>query len=242
MNFPPAVPAGSPGGKFISSSRQPRPRITAPVFMAQLAQTDPQLYVALLVGIVGSIVLHELGHAIVATWEGDPTPKMLGHLTWDPRVHMGWFSLALVAFVGVGFGATPVRPRNFRHRRWGEVLVSLAGPVVNLVLGVVCAVIFGFASRYVGGGGEPQILHLFWFFAATLNFALFLFNMLPLPPFDGFSVLTRAFHAPEFESFMRRMQPWPMLGAFVLVMQVDLFGWCAKAAGFIGGIVLLLLP
>jgi hypothetical protein len=58
------------------------------------AFTDPVGWFTIVAVIVASIVLHELGHALVATWEGDQTPRMLGHLTWNPVVHMGWLSLA----------------------------------------------------------------------------------------------------------------------------------------------------
>src|SRR5262249_49505763 len=68
----------------------------APMFLDYLLGDDPadRVFYFEVVGVsVVSIVLHELGHALAATWEGDPTPKIRGHLTWDPRVHMGWMSI-----------------------------------------------------------------------------------------------------------------------------------------------------
>jgi len=54
---------------------------------------DPGGYFLLVTVVIASIVLHELGHALTATWERDPTPRMMGHLTWNPVVHMGWVSI-----------------------------------------------------------------------------------------------------------------------------------------------------
>lgn len=172
------------------------------MFITSLIDTNPALYVILVAGVIVSVVLHELGHAYAAEWQGDPTPRMLGHMTLNPVKHMGWLSLALAAVFGFAFGATPVQPRNFRDRRWGDVLVSFAGPAVNLALFAFSAVV----AALVIDAGASRFLQSFWYWMAFLNLLLFAFNMFPLPPFDGFTVAKGFVSFGDLEYTLRRSQ------------------------------------
>lgn len=183
--------------------------------LLDLAFKDPDAYVTIVLVVVGSIVLHELGHALVASWEGDPTPKIRGHLTWNPVVHMGWFSLVLVAVMGLGWGATPVNRSMFRHRRWGDVLVSAAGPAVNLFLACVAGFVLMVAAR-AGGGVEGHVFSV-WGTVLQFNVLLFLLNMIPVPPLDGFSVLDGTFDLGGLGSFLRGAGMFPLLIAILVV-------------------------
>jgi Zn-dependent protease len=174
----------------------------------------PALYAAIVVVIIGSIVLHELGHALTATWERDATPKMLGHLTWNPVVHMGWYSIILVCAMGIGWGSTPVNPRYFRHRRWGNVLVSFAGPAVNALLICVSAIALGGVQR---AGVENETLLDFWGLALHYNVLLFLFNMVPIPPLDGFTVLEGLIDLGDLGAMVKRAQPFTLIIAIIVV-------------------------
>ena len=158
----------------------------------QMLETDPLYYFTVVFVVVVSIVLHELGHAYAAIWEGDPTPEEHGHLTANPMVHMGPMALIMLAVFGIAWGLTPVNPRNFRHGRKGEALVSFAGPAVNLVLLVVGAVGWTLASLAWGANPEPgqSNVLLLLRMLAVMNGVLFLLNMLPIPPLDGFTVLS----------------------------------------------------
>lgn len=163
---------------------------------------DPVGYVSVVFVLIGSIVLHELGHALVATWEGDPTPRIRGHLTWNPVVHMGWVSIILIAVMGIGWGQTPVTRSMFRHKRWGAVLVSFAGPAVNLLLAVVAAFMLAMMDR--NGGVSHGHIWDFWSVVLVYNVLLFLFNMIPVPPLDGFSVLDGALNLGELGMRIRQ--------------------------------------
>ena len=189
--------------------------------MIQLAEKAPVLYAGVVFVIVASIVLHELGHAWTATWQGDPTPRLRGHLTWDPRVHMGWFSIILVATVGIGFGQTPTNPRYFRDGRRGDAMVSAAGPAVNLLLGIALALS---AATLVGEAPSEAADKLFGvlFLASSLNFALCALNMLPIPPLDGFHVLTAMTNWPELVNGLRKAQTVLWVVALVLIWNVGL--------------------
>jgi len=182
------------------------------VFISLLSD-NPQRYFTVLGIVVVSIVLHELGHALAATWEGDPTPKVRGHLTWNPIVHMGWMSIGIAAVIGIAWGATPVRPANFRHRRWGEVIVSFAGPAVNLTLALVSALVLNLVLR----GEATPFLKEFWWTATVYNLALFLLNMIPVPPLDGFTIAHCSFDMGRLGQLLRTSQPWPLLFVFVLL-------------------------
>ena len=98
--------------------------------------TNPQFYFAVIIVVVISICLHELGHGFAAIALGDRTPEETGHITLNPLVHMGPISLAMLAIVGISWGAMPVDPTRLRGR-YAEALVALAGPAVNLVARLV---------------------------------------------------------------------------------------------------------
>jgi Zn-dependent protease len=176
---------------------------------------DPPAFFIIVAVVIASIVLHELGHALVATWEGDPTPKYRGHLTWNPVVHMGWLSILLVCVMGIGWGLTPVNRAAFRHRRWGAVLVSGAGPMVNVLLALLGAFVLVVAVNS-GAPREGRLVE-FWFTVLRYNALLFLFNLIPVPPLDGFSVADGTFDLGELGVLLRRAGFLAFIAAILLV-------------------------
>ncbi len=149
-----------------------------------------------------SVVAHEYAHAWTAYRQGDPTALMLGRLTLNPLPHIDpmmsvifpamLFWLSSMAGHPFTFGAAkpvPVNPRNYRHYRRGDLIVSSAGIVTNLILALACAglfVVLGLAGGTVlGGGGVLRLLQRMTFFGIFLNYVLAVFNLVPLPPLDG---------------------------------------------------------
>jgi Zn-dependent protease len=179
----------------------------------------PVLYATIVVIVIGSIMLHELGHALVATWERDPTPRMLGHITWNPVVHMGWLSIIAVLVMGIGWGRTPVNPRYFRHRRYGSVLVSFAGPAVNLTLACFAATVLGIIQR---AQDVPLLVGQFWLVALHYNVLLFVFNLIPLPPLDGFSVADGLIDLGALGAMLRQAGQFTFIIA-ILIVNSDVF-------------------
>ena len=117
--------------------------MVAALFIQRAFDPETQLYFGcVVVTVIISIVLHELAHGWAAIWQGDDTPRIAGHMTPDPMVHMGGMSLLMLALVGMAFGAMPVNPRNFRSR-YGDALVSAAGPAMNFLLAMVAQIILG---------------------------------------------------------------------------------------------------
>jgi Zn-dependent protease len=150
---------------------------------------DPVFFFRYIIIIIISIVIHELAHGVAAISQGDDTPKVMGHMTPDPIVHMGVPSLIFLFFSGMAWGQMPVNPAKFRHDRWSDMLVSAAGPLSNLVLGTISALIAVVAIQ----SASTMISEKFFITAAHINFLLFAFNLLPVPPLDGFHVYSQVF-------------------------------------------------
>jgi Zn-dependent protease len=137
--------------------------------------------------------IHEFSHALAAYRLGDGTARLMGRLTLDPRAHFDPTGGALLAisvlFFGIGFGwakPTPYNPMNLRGGRWGEAIVSAAGPVSNFVLAVAGAI----PLRWLAFSGmDVPYLGAFLYFFVQINLVLMIFNLIPIPPLDGSKVL-----------------------------------------------------
>lgn len=165
---------------------------------------DPLYFFRYIVIIIISIVIHELAHGLAAISQGDDTPKLEGHMTPDPIVHMGVPSLIFLFFSGMAWGQMPVNPAKFRHDRWSDMFVSAAGPLSNVILGTAAALMAVVAIR----SESTMLSEKFFISAAQINFSLFAFNLLPVPPLDGFHVYSQIFPAlkklatPEISLFL----------------------------------------
>ncbi len=152
---------------------------------------------ALIVPLVLAIVFHEVAHGWTARALGDPTAHELGRLSLNPLRHVdpvGTILLpGMLKLVGAPvFGwarPVPVVPQRLRNPRRDMMLVAAAGPGTNLVMGLIGAVLLGLLLRPYVDGGEPSALVGFVALNLAnflmLNVFLALFNLLPLPPFDG---------------------------------------------------------
>ncbi len=155
--------------------------------------------------LVMSMVAHEYAHGYAALRQGDNTAKLLGRLTLNPIKHIDpWMSLLLPAMLWFGSGGrflfggakpVPVNPRNYRHYRRGDIIVSLAGIATNLALVVVLVVLIvgiGIVGRGAGGGAVRGVLAAvqdMLFLGVWFNLLLANFNLIPIPPLDGSHVM-----------------------------------------------------
>lgn len=185
-----------------------------------LLQSNPRMYIAWVVIVMFSICCHEYAHAYVALREGDSTAADAGHLTLNPMVQMGPMSLVLLCVIGIAWGAVPVSPYGLR-RRCSSALISFAGPLANALLAVaasfLCAVVLA-----LSGGANPMAQSFLFCLelAASLNIVLFIFNMLPIPPLDGWSVLR--YFVPKVDEVNQEVRNGIM---FIMIMLVFWFGF-----------------
>ena len=173
-----------------------------------------------------SMVAHEYAHGWAALKQGDPTAFQLGRLTWNPLKHIDPFFtvlLPILTFFGGGFifgGAKPVPvvARNYRNYRRGDIIVSMAGIVTNLILAVVCTVLFvaiGLVGRALPDLNDSLALLQFMMrYGIIIRLVLAMFNLLPIPPLDGSHVMK--YLLPPAWSL--RYQQLGMYGIFVLML------------------------
>ena len=183
----------------------------------------------ILATLVVSITFHEFMHAWSANELGDPTAKRMGRLSLNPIVHFDPLGALMIVFmtisrVGIGWGKpVPVNPHNLRgNGRVSMGLTSVAGPFSNLALATVAAV----PIRLVGSS-LPYLVAQFLVVMVFVNGGLALFNLIPLPPLDGFGVVQgilatqRGRWAYDLNSTLDRLAPYgPMLLLAVLSL-----GW-----------------
>ncbi len=188
----------------------------------QTLSTDPVYYVSWLASVVLSVTLHELGHVFAALRQGDDTPRLMGRVTLDPMVHMGLSSLLMAALIGLAWGVTPTNPSAFRGRH-GRAYVAFAGPLVNLLLAFIALTALALLLR----DATPDAMrsnNLFRFLSILggLNLILFLFNMLPIPPLDGASIVGD--FSPGFDRlrYLPEAQPWFLAALFGAVILLPL--------------------
>lgn len=149
------------------------------------------------------MVAHEYAHGYAALKQGDPTAYQLGRLTWNPLKHIDPFMtilMPLLTFYGSGgsfmFGGAkpvPVVPRNYRNFRRGDIIVSLAGIAVNLLLVVLCTVlivVLGLLGRSLAPLAETlALVQRMMVWGILFNLILAFFNLIPIPPLDGSHVM-----------------------------------------------------
>ena len=193
--------------------------------------TDPIGFIVYLlyfsVAILATLILHEVAHGYVAYRCGDPTAKMLGRLSLDPRKHLDPIGTACLVLLGFGWAKpVPVNPRNFDNLRRDDFLVSIAGVTVNFTLFLLSLSLavfingqlwqpeviaynggaraflssdgIGYRILLSGSGGSftefmqhPWLQHVqrFLLLFSSMNLGVAVFNLLPIPPLDGFHVL-----------------------------------------------------
>ncbi len=163
--------------------------------------------------IIIGLTVHEWAHAYAAYRLGDPTARNLGRMTLNPLAHFDVFGFLCLLLVGFGWAKpVPINPRNFKHYRRDDIIVSLAGITMNLI------VAFFFTFIYVAGVlkwglSDNEAFTSIFLYIVVINLSLMLFNLIPIYPLDGSHVLESLLvrKIPRFFMFMRRY------GQFILI-------------------------
>ena len=182
------------------------------------------LYIILiLLIVVGSVILHELAHGVVAYWLGDHTAKDAGRLTFNPIKHIDPYMSILVpvilymlhAPVFGGAKPVPIDTRNLKWGVWGMALVAIAGPLTNFLLALICFLIGHFSEFIYGSSGD------FWQFVflelVYVNLGFFLFNLIPIPPLDGSRVLY-AISPDGVRNVLQNMERYGFIVVYALIL------------------------
>ena len=135
-----------------------------------------------------TLTIHEYAHARVAVSLGDPTPRVLGRLTLNPIPHLDPLGLIMLWLFKFGWAKpVPVNPNNFRDARMGMLWVALAGPISNILLAFLTAIVIVLVNQFQIVTGE-WVKILWWTYTYNIIFAIF--NLLPIPPLDGGKVVS----------------------------------------------------
>lgn len=189
----------------------------------------PEFIVFSLLILIFSVIIHEVAHGWAAYAQGDPTAKLQNRLTLNPIRHIDLFGSIIVPGLLVISGSSflfgwakpvPYNPYNLRNQRWGEALVAIAGVATNIFL----AIVFGLMARYAFATGANTFGDLAAI-VTLVNLFLGIFNLLPIPPLDGYTFLRSVLphkKAMAFREFEERL----MRGGFLtLIVFLLVFGY-----------------
>jgi Zn-dependent protease len=187
-----------------------------------------------LVALVLAITVHEFSHGLVATWFGDPTPRQADRLTLNPIKHLDPLGTLMILIGPIGWGRPmPINPSQMRNSNLGWALSSLAGPVSNVV---AAAAVYVFVS-YLGPGLDRSAVPYIDQFV-RINVLLAVFNLLPVPPLDGFGFIFGLSPTPIKMALLPVQNLGPLILLVVLFLPVTqpfLNGFLRGGAGMIYG-------
>lgn len=182
---------------------------------------DPIVFLAWLIAILVSLTIHEFAHAYFAFLQGDPTPRLMGRISFNPLRHIDVFGFIALLIIGFGWGKpVPVNPVYFKNKKWGEAIVSIVGPLTNLFL----AILFGVILKIVwvtGNFAMTNMMIIFLYNLVVINIVLCLFNLIPISPLDGshvlFAILPDKFN--EFKYQLSKQGPMVLM----IIIFADIF-------------------
>ncbi len=161
----------------------------------------------MLPGIIIGLSFHEFAHGAMSYALGDPTPKLQGRLTINPASHIDPFGFIALLLAGFGWGVpVQIDPRYYKHRRRDEFLVSIAGVAMNFLVAIVFSliikVIFIIQPTWLIGEVGDIVLDIFHYII-LINLVLMIFNLLPVPPLDGFGIVTQIFNLEKYSWYYK---------------------------------------
>ena len=181
-------------------------------------------------GIILALTFHEAAHGYASYWLGDPTPKIQGRLSLNPAHHIDPVGFVTLLLFGFGWGQpVQINPGYYKHRRRDEFIVAIAGAATNLILAVITSfIIKGLLNGmteffYYGIGGILLDILLYVF---SINIVLMAFNLLPVPPLDGFGIVTQIFNLQKYDWYWKFHQH-----GFAILMLLIIFNITDRIIG-----------
>ena len=159
--------------------------------------------ILMLPGIIIGLSFHEFAHAWVSDRLGDPTPRRDGRVTINPLAHIDWLGFAALLLVGFGWGKpVMIDPRYYKNRRRDEFLVAIAGVTMNLIIAVILSIPVRMMMKHYGAGVPSDLMYNIFqilYYAVFINVVLMIFNLLPVPPLDGWNIFTQLFKLDQYD-------------------------------------------
>ncbi len=175
--------------------------------------------IELLISVVAVLVcmtVHECSHGLVSYWLGDPTAKRTGRLSFNPLHHLDWLGALCMLLFRFGWAKpVPINPNYYKNFRLGTVLVSIAGPISNILLAFLTLLIYGIVQIFVP---IPDLVLTFVWTMVFMNLGLAVFNCLPVPPLDGSKVVFALLPEKAYRVVLR----YERYGFFVLMILIYL--------------------
>jgi Zn-dependent protease len=163
-----------------------------------------------MIAVLVSLTIHEFSHAFIAYKLGDETAKNEGRLSLNPIKHLDTVGTILFLLIGVGYGkAVPVNPINFKDPKKGQILVSLAGPLSNIILAFI-------VQNLITISGYNNV---FLTILVEINILLAAFNLIPIPPLDGSSILNQIFKPQTYYKYRKFFED--NMGYLILFIYLD---------------------
>lgn len=163
-----------------------------------------------------SIIIHEISHGYIAYLYGDDTAKKMGRLSFNPIPHIDPIGSIAVPLLLILMRApflfgwakpVPINPYNLRNRRKAEIMISFAGPLSNIILGILLIGVTKLAITVFPG---VQLLQEILLYGIIINFVLAIFNLIPIPPLDGSHIVRNTFGG-AVEDFYKQIEPFGFL-------------------------------
>ncbi len=180
--------------------------------------------------------LHEFAHALTAVKLGDDTPRVRGRLTINPMAHIDPLGAALIFLCGFGYAKpVEVRMRRFKKPKRDMALVAFAGPLCNLLQAFFCMIISNGILAFGASPTNKALIYtaLFFFYAASINVNLAVFNLIPIPPLDGSRIATAILPSRIYYKIMK-YERYITIGLFFLLVTNVL----TKPLSLISGLVI----
>ena len=179
--------------------------------------TNPLSFLIFLAALFLAISIHEAAHAWAADRLGDPTARFSGRLTLNPFAHLDPLGTLMLFLFGFGWGKpVPVDYYNLRQPRRDAALISLAGPLSNLVLAIFISLVWRLGIYFSPPSG--QIFSFFFLPLLQLNLVLGVFNLLPLNPLDGGKILTGLLPSPQSEAVEGFLESYSLILLILLIL------------------------